>query len=83
MNNDLKVTIAIPAYNEANHIDSVIKGFLNQNHPNLIRLVSGELLEQLKITLGLEFRVQTSPSSPNYNPQKRSPTIPHHSHQRF
>jgi glycosyltransferase involved in cell wall biosynthesis len=35
----LKVTIAIPAYNEANYIKSVIRGFLNQNHPDLLEII--------------------------------------------
>ncbi|UXE60998.1 MAG: glycosyltransferase family 2 protein [Woronichinia naegeliana WA131] len=33
------VTIAIPAYNEANYIESVIKGFLKQNHPSLLEII--------------------------------------------
>lgn len=37
--NTPKVTIAIPAYNEANYIESVIRGFLTQNHPNLLEVI--------------------------------------------
>jgi len=33
------ITIAIPTYNEANYIESVIKGFLKQNHPNLLEII--------------------------------------------
>ncbi len=39
MTTNLTITIAIPAYNEANYIESVIKGFLNQNHPNLLEII--------------------------------------------
>ncbi|GAB4312112.1 MAG: hypothetical protein Kow0091_18680 [Geminocystis sp.] len=39
MNNSSTISIAIPAYNEANYIESVIKGFLNQNHPNLLEII--------------------------------------------
>jgi len=33
------VTIAIPAYNEAAHIESVITGFLNQQYPGLVEIL--------------------------------------------
>lgn len=39
MENELTKMIAIPAYNEANYIESVIKGFLKQNHPNLLEII--------------------------------------------
>jgi glycosyltransferase involved in cell wall biosynthesis len=39
MENKLTITIAIPAYNEANYIESVIQGFLKQNHPNLLEII--------------------------------------------
>ena len=39
MTTNLIVTIAIPAYNEANYIESVIQGFLKQNHPNLLEII--------------------------------------------
>lgn len=39
MTSNLMVTIAIPTYNEANYIESVIKGFLKQNHPNLLEII--------------------------------------------
>jgi succinoglycan biosynthesis protein ExoA len=33
------VTIAIPTYNEAKHIDSVVKGFLETGYPNLLEIL--------------------------------------------
>jgi len=39
MSNFPSVTIAIPAYNEAKHIESVIDGFINQQYPNLCQIL--------------------------------------------
>jgi glycosyltransferase involved in cell wall biosynthesis len=39
MQNNPTVTIAIPTYNEANHIESVIRGFLHQKYPTLLEMI--------------------------------------------